>query len=511
MPEDTISQAISEAIQPLIDRNNALEESLGDAVASLAFEDRGWLRLFGLSGEHLEGLDLNEVKEISEKMRMKTGLAGLYKRGVDLDTGYVWARGINIPGTEQQKGSGAPGALRAFYRNNRETLFSASAQGELQKTRYTDGNIFVLCEPGKRARVIPLKEIDGIKVNPDFPSEVWAYLRVWTPDTQKPTEIQKRWYYTKRFDGRKQKSFSDQAGGVIPVGSGVIVDQKFNSQTGWVLGVPDVAAAAPWIEAYNEIMQYGRVVNESLSKILFKIISASKKGAQNAAARVAGTTVHGGTAAMPEGTDVQAINSAGKGYDFTSARPVGAEAAAALNVPLAEFLADTSAAGASYGALSALQPSVLNAKLFQQKQAIELYTEIFEAYGIPVPEMSFDPIVEPDFYRQAQGLTLLSRVLSDQEYRAEGLDLLNIDGDSSKIPPLLAMRNVTPASADQTTSSAASPDQGNQSASAGGADSGSLNDQRTDLVSEAFMAAQVDQMRELVERFQSIAERLDAQ
>src|SRR5690606_30841172 len=122
--------------------------------------------------------------------------------------------------------------------------------------------------------------IEGIKVNPDFPSEIWAYLRVWTPDTRKPQEQKAVWYYTKRYTGTKQQSFPDGAGGRIPVGNGVIVDKGFNKQVGWVLGIPDVAPAAPWIEAYNTLLQAGRTVVETLSTITFKVISPNKKAAQ---------------------------------------------------------------------------------------------------------------------------------------------------------------------------------------------------------------------------------------
>jgi len=168
-----------------------------------------------------------------------------------------------------------------------------------------------------------------------------------------------------------------------------------------------------------------------------------------------------------------------------------------------ELLSDTSASGSSYGSAQALGPSILNAMMFMQEEWIEFYSDIFEAYSIPVPDMSFDPITEPDPYRKAQQLTLLSTVLSDEEYRAAGLDQLNIEGKASDVPPTLKARS-------QAAQQAASPDQGRNSP-AGAADSGSLNDQRTDLVGEAFRAMQLDEMRSLVERFESVAARLEAE
>lgn len=501
---EVISRAIEDAMGPVLADNEFLRESLDSAMLSLKMEDRGWLSILGAnSGDHLEGFDLEELKNISRVMREKTAAGGLYDRGVSIHIGYVWGHGINIPGTEKPAGAGAPSALRRFYLRNRDSIFGPSARAELQRCRYTDGNVFALCQPGEPVRLIPLKEIDGIKVNPDFPSEIWAYLRVWTPDTNKPNEQKREWYYTKRYTGTKQQSFSDGAGGRIPVGKGVIVDKGFNKQIGWVLGIPDVAPAAPWIEAYNTLLQAGRTVVETLSTITFKVISPNKKAAQNAAAKMAGATVRGGTASMVDGADLQFMNSAVQAYPFDKLRPIAANAAAPLDVQLMELLSDTSASGSSYGSAQALGPSILNAMMFMQEEWIEFYSDIFEAYSIAVPDMSFDPITEPDPYRKAQQLTLLSTVLSDEEYRAAGLDQLNIEGKASEVPPTLKARS-------QAAQQASSPDQGRNSP-AGAADSGSLNDQRTDLVNEAFRAMQIDEMRSLVERFESVAARLEAE
>src|SRR5690606_39546688 len=104
------------------------------------------------------------------------------------------------------------------------------------------------------------------------------------------------------------------AGGRIPVGAGVIGDKGFNKQVGWVLGIPDVAPAAPWIEAYNVCMQAGRTVVETLSTIAFKVVTPTKKGAQSAAAKMAGVNTTGGTAAMPIGSDLQFMSSAVQAY-----------------------------------------------------------------------------------------------------------------------------------------------------------------------------------------------------
>lgn len=487
-----VTKAISEALAPIIDRNEQLEESLSQAMLSLKLEDRGWLALFQGGKDRLEGFDLDEVKEISAKLRERLAGGSLYSRGLSIHMGYVFGHGFDIPGTSAAK-NGAPSKLRKFYLANRDTLFGPGAWFQLQATRYTDGNIFVLCQPGEPARIIPLKEIEGIKVNPDFPSEVWAYLRKWTPDTSKPTEVRQEWYYTKRFTGPRQKSYAATSGDRIPVGKGLMVDFRANLQSGWVLGVPDLAPAAPWIQAYDEVMAYGRVVSESLSKLVFKVVNPTKKAAQNASAKVAGMAGHGNTASMVDGTDIQVMGSATKGYEYDSARPLAAEAAAGLNVSVMELLSDVSAASGSYGSAQALAPSVQNAMLLKQREFSDLFFDIFEAYDITPPEIQWPPIVEPDFYRLIQGITLASPALSDEEYRGKILDVMNLEGSPTDIPPSLAARTQAP-------KQAASPDQGRNSPS-GGVDSTSKND----LASEALKAMQLDEMRQIVDEFRSIA------
>lgn len=491
---EAISTAISEAIAPILADNEYLRESLDSAMQSLRFEDRGWELLFGQRND-LEGFSLDEIKDISKTLREKTAAGGLYDRGVSIHIGYVWGHGINVPGVEATGKQGQPSPLRRFWLANQDSLFGATARAALQRCRYTDGNVLALCVKGQPVRFIPISEITNVKVNPDFPSEIWAYLREWTPDTSKPSETQQKWYYTKRFTGPKQKSFANQAGGRTEVGDGVIVDRGFNKQIGWVLGVPDLAPGASWIEAYNALLMAGKTVVESLSTFTFKVTNPNKKAAANAAAKVASNRAIGATASMVEGADINFMNSAVQAYPFEKLRPIAANAAAAIDVQLMELLSDTSASGSSYGSAAALSPSIMNAMLFMQEEWLSFYADIFDAYGIPTPELSFEPIQEPDPYRSAQQLVLLSTTLTDEEYRKAALDRLNIDGKASEIPPTLAARS-------QAAKQAASPDQG-QSNPAGGADSGSLNDQRTDLVGEAFRALQLDELRDLVERLEA--------
>lgn len=494
------NQDVLSRLEEVEAENAVLREDLDDAVRSLRFEDRGW-DLIGsiVTGEKTDGLNLKQVQEISDKIRPYVVAGDLMKRGVDLHTGYVWNRGLNIEGVDK-KGRGAPSKLRAFYTNttNKESLFSPFAHSELQKARYTDGNIFLLCDPSKgTVNRIPLKEITGIYTNPDFPEQVWAYRRTWNPDAN-ATEPVNRWYYTKRFSGSRQTTFNYNDT-EEQVEKGTVVDARFNRQTGWPLGIPDATAALPWRRAYAEFMKYGQVVSESLAKILYKVTGAkSKAGAANVAVKMGGMRPGGGVT-TGEGQDLEAVRTAGRGYEFKSGDRIAAMVAASLNVPNVELLSDSSAAGGSYGAAATLTPSTRNSMKIIQDEWLYLFNEVFDVFNLDVPKIWFDPIDAPDPYRAAQQAKLLSDALSDVEYRGIVLDQLDIPGDPNKIPPLLAARNVTQSSTGNGVQ-AASPGQG-QSNGTGGIGSTAANDLRSDTLTNS-MLFDLDRFEQLIERFE---------
>ena len=484
------------------EENSDLRESLDDVRRSLAFEDRGWQLISGvMAGDHADGLTLLEVKEISETIRPYIIGASLMLRGVNLRRGYVWSRGVHIEGTEEPKGQGRPPALRTFYEKkaNQASLFSASAHSEMERSAFTDGVVIGLCYTAiNEVRRIPLIEVSDLRFNPDFPDEIWAIQRTWNDGTTTKT----RWFYTNAFTGRKQTSITVD-GQRHPVEANVIaVIKRFNRQSGWPMGIPDATAALPWYEAYSEIMRYGRVVNEALAKLLYKVTSPTKKANNNASAKIAAAEGHGKTAAMVEGQDIQAISTAGKGYDFTSARPVAAMMAAALDVPNIELLSDSAAAGSSYGAAQSLTPSTINAMRFRQDEWVEFFQDIFSVFRLGSPKISFDPIVEPDFYRTMQGIILGSQALSDVEYRRLVLDHFNIAGDPAEIPPSLAIRALAGEPFPRSGTQAAAPDQGVSNGA--GRDTGNSNDLRSDVLSNSLQEDAIRLMETLVERLERL-------
>lgn len=519
MPSEADIQRLTEQLAAVAGENEVLREDMTRVMAQLAFEDAGWLNIFRLaSGERIEGLTLADVKDASEKIRPYTAGTGLIKRGSDLRTGYIWSKGVHIAGTERSAGAGRPSTLSAFYRNpvNQASLFSTAAQGELERTAYSDGNVFLLADRGRKTvRRIPITEITDLAVNPDHPEEIWRVQRTWNPDPNSTTN-RVRWYYTNAYTGPRQQSITT-GGQKVEVAPETMIFHGFNRQVGWPLGIPDALASMPHYYAYRELVGKGRTVAEGMASIIFKMTNAkSAAGAKNTAVKFNSMAGKSGQAAsMVEGQDINVLSSAGKGYDFASLRPIAAEIAAPLNVSVVELLADSSAAGSSYGAAQTLTPSTINAMRMRQDEWKALYYEVFQFFGLNVAEIDFPPIPDTDIYRGIQSLSLAwaTGLIHGDEIRPEYLTALKIPSLHGSPPEGVLLPNNEASLARQDIDSdaipkqAAAPDQGRSSAA--GTNPGVGNDLRRDVLSNTLAAMRIDEMTALVERFEAVAARLN--
>jgi len=488
--------ALTEAFNrlPELESENAeLRESISDIKAQLAHEDEGWRIVSGVqSGEHVDGLELDEVQKVAALIQPKVAAGSMAGRAVDLHTGFVFGRGMSIEGLEKPAKAtrGAKSGLIKFYEDfdNQEAIFNTDAQSELQKARFVEGNVLLACNTKtKKVSRIPFHQIEAVRTDPDFPERIRAYKRTWTTQVNGEDKSVSRWYLTRRFTDRKPQSFTSK-GKSVPVDQDVIiVDFRANRQTGFTFGIPDGLRGIHWSQAYTEHIRHGQVVTEGLSRLIFKITNVkSKAGAQNAGVKMGSFTGNGGMAAVGEGQDVEAVRTAGNAYAFEKLRPIAALAAAAWNVSNADLLNDSAAAGASYGALSGLVVGNRNAMTLMQKQWANVYQDVFEVFGFGRPEIHWEPLEAPDPYRAAQALTLLAPTLHNAEYRKGALDILDMTGDPNETPETLAARvaqaNTNGASAGTQQ---ASPNQGQNSPS-GAAGSSDSNDLRSDTLTNSL-------------------------
>lgn len=500
---EELSRAITDAISPLLDENQELRESNAQIQAMFSAEDKGWIHLLGGGTSDSEyGLDLEEVQAIAAQAATQVAAGSIPKRAADLHFGFVFGNGFEIEGVERDKeaSAGRPRREVTFYENtvNQESIFSGAAQHELQYARFTTGNVIVLCDTSKKVvRRLPFAEVTSVMVNPDYAEEVWAYLRKWTVQkTDGKSETKQAWVYTNRFDGRKQKSIKTGDQSIPVMENTVAVDLRANRQVGYTFGIPDAAAGLHWSRAYGEVLRYGQIVNESLAKVVYKVVQKTQKGAANVGVKM-GKGGAGQTAVVGEGQDIQLVNQSQTSFNFAAARPLAAMAATAWNVSVVDLLSDSSAAGSSYGAGNLLTAGMQNAMQGMRSEWTQFYTDIFAALGFSRPRVIWPPMEKQDPYRLAQQLVLLSPALKDEEYRAEAMEQLDITGDPRDLPPTLVARS---AAAKQ----ASSPDQGTSNGT-GGQDSAQKSDLSASGVAENVrheieMQNILSEMRDLVTR-----------
>jgi hypothetical protein len=366
---------------------------------------------------------------------------------------------------------------------------------------------------------VPLSEITGVFLNPDYAGDVWAYKRSWeTLDANGKPDKREFWYYTDRYEGDRKTEIGD-VGNKVPVAKDrTLIDQTFNSQVGWPLGVPDGLAAIVWARIYSELMTHGKVMTESLAKFAMKVTTNSKAGATNVGVKLAGNGGSGQTAVIGSGQDLTPLSSAGKAYDFDGIRAVAAMVATSLEVSIVHLLSDPGAAGSSYGSASNLDLPTKRAMVSRQNLWGDYVARVIKwATGTDV-EVSFPALDDADPYREAQisALAWNTGLVHEDEARPSMLKSANIQSLHPKAPDGVMLPNNEKSWArndidpkddpGKVPATAASPDQGKGNGS-GGTPGDVKNDNRTDTISQSLKRMQdtdfLAELRELVERLET--------
>lgn len=496
-----------------------LREELAATRAAMDYDERGWLSLSG-GGQDENGLSLSQLKHHSKSIREYVVINPMIGRGAGLRYSYVWSKGVEIPGVNEQAGKrqGRPSNLEQFYRNpaNQENVFSDNAHQRMELSVFTDGAYLLLGDNDtKELRSFPVSEVAGVYVNPEFTGEVWAVLREWNPDPAKAT-TRRRWYYSDKYTGKRQGSIADDAGKSVPVDSKTtLIDLWVNRQVGWALGVPDALAAMPWVRTYTELVMNGKTMTDALARFASKVKVGSKAGANNVGVKMGGSGA-GQAAVIGEGNEMDIFSSAGKTYDFNGIRPIAALVATALEVSIIHLLSDPGAAGSSYGSASNLDLPTKRAMVARQNMWKSFLERVIQWGTGEKLNVSFPSLDDPDPYRESQVVALAwnSGTVHADEVRPRFMEIANISALHDSPPENVLQPNNSDSwersdidPSDDPATSTGSPDQG-QSNGSGGTDSGLANDQRSDNVSEAIsrMAneATVEKLEALVVRMESL-------
>lgn len=469
-----------------------LEEKLSGL--DLQLDNVGWSEAFGYDDE---GPSLSQVKAMSKQIRNLMARNVWVKQGWKLRSNYVNAGGMklaNVPGQNATgRGRRADAWARVQDAQNQRVFFGSTAREEIEGALYSDSvALFVGDDSTYRLSAFPLNQLSADYRDPDDPSQVWALRRSWwSYPSGSSTPVEKaEWIFHNWHIDKRTKTISYN-GKSEPVAQGKrVFGRPVNSLPGWAYGVPDAFSGIAWARQYREVLLNGKTMTDALASVAYKVINKSRAGAQNAGVRIAGNTSAGTVANLVEGQDMAPMNTAGKGYDFDSARPVLAAFAAGIGVSVVAVSSDPGAAGSSYGSAATLDlPTRLMAEVRRQYH-VDTTKEVLAWMGAPDADVLFDPIQDwSEILRAMQALIAKwnTGLYGEEEMKT---DIEDVFGryDIGTIPEGVLLPNNENSlprkdidlDGSVHAGAGASPGQGQ---STGTGDVGTNNDQRNDTIS----------------------------
>lgn len=467
---------LAENFRFLTEENVELREDLDrirQQMDILKWEDQGWKALYGPEQYSEDsGFSLDTLKAVSKELGEEVAGSAYPKHANELRQSYTFGKGFVIPGVDQSSTpkAGRKSKLQAFWDHpgNQRYIFSKMAHTENHVASSTTGMLVWLGDNRtKTGRPIPFAEISAVYLNPDYRDEIWAYRRDWdTVDHTGKSSARSMWYMTDSYPENlpwpKRLGSGTES---VPVSQDhTVIDLKFNAQTGWTFGVPDLLAGRVWNRKYLSMIKHGEEVSATLAFYSAKVRNKSRAGATNVGLQVAGAgSKPGATIAYGQDNEVDVFSSAGKTYDFGGLRIFAAIYAAAVGVPLTDLSADPSSAGASYGSAAALMPSARRKMEDRRNIWAWWYTRLFKWGTGEVVRVTPESIDETEPYRNLQSITLAyqSGLIHADEAREAYLKATGIVPRHDTPPEgFLLPNNKASAASASLPKQAASPDQG---------------------------------------------------
>lgn len=418
-----------------------LEENLARRVLDL--DDLGWTRIDGRTDDS-NGIPLDKLHNITEKLQDMAAMHPLSKRGAQLRHAYVFGRGVNFEGLQPK----TEALINNVY--NQAALFSVQAHESNNLALFTDGNLFVIRNKDNILTTVPINQIQGVITDPEDASKIRYFKRVWSiPGTNGQAERKEKWYPLARYkntivgrgkrNGGLPKSFLGDGGKRIPVEQdSVMYFHSTQRQVGWTFGVPDSLAGSVWIQSYSKYLANNSALNEALTQIAWQIQSATKRGSGNAGAAISQAGGPGGTAITGMGNMLSSVGVPSAQVNFNNGQPLAALVAASFGVPVIALLSSPGATGGSYGAAQTLSdPSIKGFQAVQDSWTV-FYLEILSDMGSPNAEVSFPSLEQDPTYREVQSIVVSTEagLVHQDEARAKVLDLLDIKSLHESLPEL---------------------------------------------------------------------------
>lgn len=405
----------NEVVKELTERVHALEadkdssaemvqEAYADAArALLRMEDIGWSQLTGMRTE--TRYDVEQLHDISEKMREWSDTNPLLWRGNEIRCSYLFGNGYKI-GTIGADTSISVRAQEDIDNPiNQAALFSPEALAANEKARYTDGNLFAcFSKAERRFQIVPFAQIEDAYTNPDDAGEVWFYKR--TRESREFDILKNRfqevrksvWIPVDTFTPPKEVKTLKSLGEHPIDWDKVIVDSRVNRQIGETWGLPDAFAAAPWAIAYSSYLRDGTKVLAALAEWVWQIKPKTRAGGQNVGASVRSSD--GPAKTIVSDMEMSALPKS-DAVDLTTGRPIAAQVAGALGVSVVILLADPGQSGA-FGTAQTLTDPTIRTMLTRRELNSQFLIRCLSLLKIKDPTILWEKMAQDPDHREMQ-------------------------------------------------------------------------------------------------------------
>jgi hypothetical protein len=408
-------------------RADYLNESYVDAVRSmLQLEDAGW-NLLGTRPK--EGFSLEQLRQISYQLREWSDTNPLLVHGHEVRSSYLFATGYDIT---REDGSPTQSRYQKIIDDplNQRAVFSLQALSSNERSRYTDGNLFILWDKiTSRFSRLQFGEVYDAVYNPDDVEDLWFIMRSYTRREVNiasiyltpEAELVRIWYATDTYRG----TVPDQINGFPVSKSVIIIDDRVNRHAGATWGVPDSFAAAPWALAYSAYLRDGTKLLASLAEYAWKITPKTASGALNAGAALASNRGAGKNIVSNDNIQSLPRNNA---VDLHTGRPIAAQAAAALGISVSLLLADPGESG-SFGAAQTLTDPTVKTMQFRQNENEQFLRRCLAVMGMTDADIIWGDMATDSKFREQQTLILAldTGLFWADEIREDMAELIGIE------------------------------------------------------------------------------------
>jgi len=274
-----VDRALVDNFELLLERLPALEFQL---------EDQGWQRLTGDTSREFSRDALTTICELALLGWLKNPLV---KRGVSVQSHYVFGQGISIRAADEEVNAVVQGFLDDAKNQTELTSHQAMMTKEQELAVYA--NLFFVFFTDRasgrvRVRTIPFDEVPDIICNPEDSKDAWFYKRSWSEQELSGTATAKTALYP---DWRYRPKAKPKTIGTSAVQWDTpVYHVAVNKLSTMRFGVSEVYAAIDWAKAYKSFLEDWATITRAYSRFAYRLtVPGGKVGIAAAKTKLATT------------------------------------------------------------------------------------------------------------------------------------------------------------------------------------------------------------------------------